>query len=107
MTELERWFLDAKDAHDVAKKILEEAKAALLAEHGLQPCRPCEEDEAATYQKSQIDGEATTISHFAKSTSSWDAEKLEALAETVPAILEARRITYRIEARVSVKKAKA
>jgi hypothetical protein len=100
---IEKRYLDAKAAADAAKKELRAAKEALLDAHGLKPCRPCTEDEAATYADGKIEGSLTIVTHFAKSASRWDSKKLEKLSETVPVILEARSIDYKIEARVRAK----
>jgi hypothetical protein len=103
MTNEEQRYLDAKAAADEAKAELAEAKAALLEAHGLTCGKPCTEDEAACYEQGKIELDAVTISHYAKSQATWDNKALEDLSETVPAILEARRINYRVEARIKVK----
>lgn len=100
MTNLEKAYLISKATLAEAKKGHLEAKKALLKVHDMVPCRPCTEDEAAEYVQDKIETDGVVISHYAKSSSSWDAKKLEALMDTVPAIIEARRITYRIETRI-------
>jgi hypothetical protein len=105
MINAEKRYLEAKAAIDAAKKELAEAKAELLGEHGLKACRACTEDEAALYERGKIETDKLKISHYSKSSTAWDAKSLEELSETVPAILEARRTNYRIEARISIKKA--
>jgi hypothetical protein len=104
ITATETRYLAAKAALDKAKADFDKAKAELLGRRGIELGKVTKADFEG-WQCETLELAALKISHFAKSATRWDGKVLTKLAERVPEVLEARSVSYRTEARITIKAA--
>ena len=109
ITKQEREYLELRSKREQAEKLVQDlklkerhAKDKLLKAKGIE-CGEITKDTHESWECVKLELASIKISHFAKRYESWDNKKLVELSRTVPRILDARRVSYRTEVRITPK----